>query len=159
MKEAVGQTECASTSAVLAATAASGINITAEELRLLDEIICWPADGHGGAIPVADVLARPSLLADAPPRGVPPGINCTVQQWCDGDECTDICAPGSVVLPLWLANAVMQQTRLVQALPLCFATLLGTHNSAITLADGYGNLDLHFQNFLKYIKCVWGRSG
>lgn len=52
----------------------------------------------------------------------------------------------------WLANAIRQQTRLGQALPLCYATLLGTHNSAITLADGYGNLDEHFQDFFAYIK-------
>lgn len=29
---------------------------------------------------------------------------------------------------------------------------MGTHNSAITIADGYGNLDAHFQSWFKYIK-------
>lgn len=32
------------------------------------------------------------------------------------------------------------------------ATMLGTHNSGISLADGYGNLDLHFEQYLKWIK-------
>lgn len=45
----------------------------------------------------------------------------------------------------WLAHAIKQQVKLVQGLPLCYATMLGTHNSAITLADGYGNLDEYFQ--------------
>lgn len=147
------QANCAPPAAVLNATGLAASDIRPEELRFLEEEICWPTDGRGGAAPLADVLARhPSSLGDSSPRGVPPGVSCTVQQWCNDDVCTDICAPGSVALPPWLANAVMQQTRLVQALPLCFATLLGTHNSAITLANGYGNLDLHFQDFLKYIK-------
>ena len=59
--------------------------------------------------------------------------------------CTDVCARGSVVLEPWLAHAIKQQAKLVQSLPLCFATLLGTHNSAISLADGYGNLDEYFR--------------
>lgn len=118
-----------------------GLELSAEEEALLDDI-CWPpgatASELGAAAP--------------PPRGVPPGINCTVTQWCDGDICTDICGRGTVSLEPWLENSVMQQTRLVQSLPLCFATLLGTHNSAISLADGYGNLDAHFSQFLNYIK-------
>lgn len=47
---------------------------------------------------------------------------------------------------------ISQQTRLAQRVPLCMATMLGTHNTAITLADGYGNLDLYFEQYLKWIK-------
>ena len=46
------------------------------------------------------------------------------------------------------------QAELARRLPFCFATLLGTHNSAITLADGYGNRDEYFQQYFKWIKWV-----
>jgi hypothetical protein len=46
------------------------------------------------------------------------------------------------------------QTELARRLPLCLATLLGTHNSAITLADGYGNRDAYFQQYFRWIKWV-----
>lgn len=64
---------------------------------------------------------------------------------CQGDTCTEVCARGSVQVDRWLSHAIAQQSRLVQTLPLCYASLLGTHNSAITLADGYGALDEYFQ--------------
>lgn len=38
--------------------------------------------------------------------------------------------------------------------PLCNAVLPGTHNSGITLADGYGNLDLQYQEYFKWISWV-----
>ena len=66
--------------------------------------------------------------------------------------CTRVCARGSVALEPWLAHAVRQQARLVQSLPLCYATLLGTHNSAISLADGYGALDDVYRAYFKYIR-------
>ena len=37
---------------------------------------------------------------------------------------------------------------------MCNATLPGTHNSAITLADGYGNLDAQFQEYFAWIRWV-----
>ena len=46
------------------------------------------------------------------------------------------------------------QTELSRRLPLCMATLLGTHNSGITIADGYGNRDEHFQQYFKWIRWV-----
>jgi uncharacterized protein YnzC (UPF0291/DUF896 family) len=39
-------------------------------------------------------------------------------------------------------------------MPFCLAALLGTHNSAITLADGFGNRDEYFQEYFKWIKWV-----
>lgn len=59
--------------------------------------------------------------------------------------CTDVCAAGTVEIERWLANAIRLQAGLMQRLPFCLSTLLGTHNSAISLADGYGNLDPYFQ--------------
>lgn len=125
----------------------AGLSLTDAERELLD-YICWPPEGleAGGG---GDGVAAPPLLR----RGVPAGVNCTATQWCDsGDVCTEVCARGSVQVEPWLAHAIRQQSRLVQTLPLCWASLLGTHNSAITLADGYGNLDEYFRGFFKYIK-------
>lgn len=124
----------------------AGLNLTAEEQELL-QFICWPEAGE--AAPGEGLLGAPVV---ALPRGVPAGVNCTVVPWCDGDICTEVCERGSVQLEAWLSHAIKQQTKLVQTLPLCYATLLGTHNSAISLADGYGNLDDYFQGFFKYIR-------
>jgi len=41
---------------------------------------------------------------------------------------------------------------------MCNATLPGTHNSAIDLADGYGNLDAQFQEYFVWIKWVVSSS-
>ena len=46
------------------------------------------------------------------------------------------------------------QAQLSRRLPLCLATLLGTHNSGITIADGYGNRDEYFQEYFKWIRWV-----
>jgi len=46
------------------------------------------------------------------------------------------------------------QAELSRRLPLCMATLLGTHNSGISIADGYGNRDEHFQQYFKWIRWV-----
>ena len=37
-------------------------------------------------------------------------------------------------------------------MPLCYSSMLGTHNSGITLADGYGTLDPYFQKYFEWIK-------
>jgi hypothetical protein len=124
-----------------------GLSLTAAERELL-QYICWPPEGLQAGEGGGGVAAPPLLR-----RGVPAGVNCTVTQWCDGsDVCTEVCTRGSVQVEPWLAHAIRQQSRLVQTLPLCWASLLGTHNSAITLADGYGNLDEYFRGFFKYIK-------
>ena len=60
------------------------------------------------------------------------------------------CAPNSV------DNVV--QWAINRKLPLCKAVLPGTHNSGISLADGYGNLDLQFQDYFKWISWVVSRS-
>ena len=46
------------------------------------------------------------------------------------------------------------QNELAKRLPFCYAALLGTHNSGITIADGYGNLDARFQQYFKWIRWV-----
>jgi len=46
----------------------------------------------------------------------------------------------------------LSQNALMRRLPFCYATMLGTHNSGITLADGYGTLDPYFQKYFEWIK-------
>ena len=46
------------------------------------------------------------------------------------------------------------QLAITRNLSFCYATLPGTHNSGITLADGYGNLDPQFQEYFKWIRWV-----
>ena len=53
-----------------------------------------------------------------------------------------------------LLDAYALQLELSKRLPLCYATLLGTHNSGISLADGYGNLDLAYQHYFRWISWV-----
>lgn len=48
----------------------------------------------------------------------------------------------------------MLKLELSRRLPLCYASLLGTHNSGISLADGYGNLDLAYQHYFRWISWV-----
>ena len=47
------------------------------------------------------------------------------------------------------------QARLSRAMPFCFSQLLGSHNSGISLANGYGNLDPYFQG----VGGCWGAGG
>ncbi len=75
---------------------------------------------------------------------------------CDGDVCTEVCKAGSVVVEHWLATAARLQARLARQLPLCYATLLGTHNSGISLANGYGNLDPYFQQASGWPRSLMG---
>lgn len=114
----------------------AGLDLNAEERELLPHI-CW----HDDLVHTLNFR-----------RGIPPGVNCSAVQWCDGDVCSEVCARGSVRLERWLSAALRTQARLARSLPLCYAHLLGTHNSGITLADGYGNLDPYYQSFFSYIK-------
>lgn len=85
--------------------------------------------------------------------GIPADTICNPTKWCDDNGvCTTVCARGSVQVEPWLAAATRLQAQLARTLPFCFTTMLGTHNSAITLADGYGNLDPVYQSLFKYIK-------
>ena len=50
------------------------------------------------------------------------------------------------------------QWALSRQLSMCDATIPGSHNSAIDLADGYGNLDSQFQQYFAWIKWVVSSS-
>eukprot|EP00198_Chlamydomonas_reinhardtii_P002266 XP_001691602.1 predicted protein [Chlamydomonas reinhardtii] len=80
--------------------------------------------------------------------GIPEGVDCDPVERCDSrNVCARVCARGSVRLDPWLQQAVAYQ-------PLCLAQLLGTHNSAITLADGYGMHDELYTSYLRYLNLV-----
>jgi hypothetical protein len=53
---------------------------------------------------------------------------------------------------LCVCALALWQLQLAGRLPLCLAQYRGTHNSGITLADGYGNLDPYFERYFKWIK-------
>ena len=50
------------------------------------------------------------------------------------------------------------QNALARKLPFCYATMLGTHNSGITLADGYGTMDPYFQKYFEWVKFAVSHS-
>lgn len=111
--------------------------------------LCW----RGADALQADRTAPP-LRAPSPPDS----INCTLTDWCDAaGRCTSVCARGSVVIDPWLSHALSTQRALASRLPFCYAPFLGTHNSAITLADGYGARDPDFQALFSWVR--WVREG
>ena len=111
--------------------------------------LCWLGEEE-----VAAAAEAPLAVAS----GIPPGLNCTAADWCDSKgRCTSVCARGSVTVDPWLAHALATQRALGNSLPFCDAPLLGTHNSAITLADGYGALDPAFRELFAWVR--WARGG
>jgi hypothetical protein len=84
-------------------------------------------------------------------RGIPEGVKCENTEWCDDTWCTTVCKRGTVHVPSWLQHAHKFQHKLSASLPFCYSSWLGSHNSAITLADGYGNLDPVYESMFEYI--------
>ncbi|CAK0733927.1 hypothetical protein CVIRNUC_000356 [Coccomyxa viridis] len=126
------------------------VNLTSEQLSLLPSI-CWHEELEEAKLEGLRELEKRS--------GIPAGVQCAKTQWCDDmGLCTEVCARGSVEVVPWLRNAIKTQAQLSRRLPLCLATLLGTHNSGITIADGYGNRDEYFQQYFKWIRWVSSSS-
>nr|CCA24181.1 conserved hypothetical protein [Albugo laibachii Nc14]CCA26548.1 conserved hypothetical protein [Albugo laibachii Nc14] len=71
------------------------------------------------------------------------GTTCKLVSECNDAEtmCTQVCASGSLQINDWLRRTLAYQRALTYKAPLCEAQLPGTHNSAITLSDGYGLRD------------------
>ncbi|TDH67391.1 hypothetical protein CCR75_001869 [Bremia lactucae] len=72
--------------------------------------------------------------------------DCEKTDKCSQDKsvCSKVCKRGSVVVPNWLQSTLAYQRNLANKKPFCFAQIPATHNSAITLADGFGNRDQLF---------------
>lgn len=80
--------------------------------------------------------------------GVPPNVSCTPRLACWNfsvphfdNVCARVCERGSVVVPPWLAGSLRVQLALSRTRGVCWQQWAGSHNSAISLADGYGVLD------------------
>ena len=75
---------------------------------------------------------------------------CTLVEKCSGDKSvsSQVCERGSVIVPEWLKSSLDYQRNLAFSGPICLAQLPASHNSAITLADGFGNRDQLFNKNL-----------
>ncbi|ETL92314.1 hypothetical protein F441_09638 [Phytophthora nicotianae CJ01A1] len=90
------------------------------------------------------------------PGGKNPGKNdlidtdCKLVDKCSGDKsvCSQVCDRGSVAVPEWLKSTLAYQRNLAFSGPFCYAQIPASHNSAITLADGFGNRDQLFNKNL-----------
>lgn len=72
----------------------------------------------------------------------PKGVACTKVDVCDSKKvCSSVCSPGSVKIAPWAARALTYQRNASYDKSLCYTELPATHNSATTLARGYGNRD------------------
>jgi len=95
---------------------------------------------------------------DAVPDLVPIDVKCDKLKRCDKKGvCAMVCQHGSVQVPAWLQKALKLQRKLAYRRNFCSATLPGTHNSAITVADGYGVEDHVFEGYLHYFS--WFKTG
>lgn len=98
------------------------------------------------------------LLKAEVPDTVPEDVKCEKIKHCDRHNvCVVTCKRGSVHMDTWLQNALRVQRQLAYGRTLCSAQLPGTHNSAITMADGYGAEDHVFEGYLRYIS--WLKHG
>lgn len=120
------------------------VQLTEDERVLAGRHVCLPVDG---SVPGGSNAAIRTTR-----RGVPPNVECEEVEWCDDTACSTICKRGSVQVSEWLREAHRLQHRLSASLPLCYSSWFGTHNSAITLADGYGNLDPLYESMFDYVK-------
>ncbi|KAE8878724.1 hypothetical protein PF005_g13379 [Phytophthora fragariae] len=73
-------------------------------------------------------------------------ITCTMVDKCNsaGTVCSSVCEKGTATVSSWLNQTLAYQRSLAFSGKLCYAQIPSTHNSAITLADGYGNRDQLF---------------
>lgn len=68
----------------------------------------------------------------------PDNTICTRHQICNGIMCKDVCEIGSVQIDPFVSEALAFQRALQLHEPLMKTTLIGTHNSAISQAYGFG---------------------
>ncbi|KAG7401333.1 hypothetical protein PHYBOEH_001749 [Phytophthora boehmeriae] len=81
-------------------------------------------------------------------------ITCTMVDKCNsaGTVCSSVCEKGTASVSLWLNQTLSYERDLAFSGKLCYAQVPATHNSAITLADGYGNRDQLFNANLNSAK-------
>ncbi|GAX74849.1 hypothetical protein CEUSTIGMA_g2295.t1 [Chlamydomonas eustigma] len=90
-------------------------------------------------------------------NGIPEGLKCVEVPWCDSSGvCSRVCQRGSVKLDPWFKWAMQYQLRMSDKLPMCLSQALATHNSGISIADGYGNRDRIYSNYLAWLDVLGG---
>lgn len=83
-----------------------------------------------------------SSAVQAAKTAQPKGVACTKVNVCDSKKvCSSVCSPGSVTIAPWAARALTYQRNASYDKSLCYTELPATHNSATTIARGYGNRD------------------
>lgn len=90
---------------------------------------------------IAELALGDTLRLRSP---LPEDVECSREDWCDaaGRVCVSRCARGTVAVSPWLQHAIRTNDRFgAEADSMCNASLAATHNSAITLADGFGARD------------------
>ncbi len=71
--------------------------------------------------------------------GLPDNIICNRIKICDKyNICNDICEEGSLYIDPWLKSTITYQNNLLHKKNICNGQLLGSHNSGISMAYGYG---------------------
>ncbi|CAI5743839.1 unnamed protein product [Peronospora destructor] len=107
---------------------------------------------------VQDSAQFKTQILDIVPDLVPPDVKCDKIKRCDQKGiCAIVCKHGSVQMDRWLQKALQLQRKLTYRRNFCSASLPGTHNSAINLADGYGVEDHVFEGYLRYFS--WFKKG
>ncbi|KAF1331312.1 hypothetical protein FI667_g4450, partial [Globisporangium splendens] len=113
----------------------------------------------------ASKCTNPSYMIPQFTKTIAPGTNkpgknslvdvtCTKVQKCDaaGTTCSEVCQKGTASVSTWLNQTLAYQRKLTYKGPICYAQIPSTHNSAITLADGFGNRDQLFNLNLNPLK-------
>lgn len=121
----------------------SKFNLTREEGEFVSTRVCFSSHLDTSSVNHIHQETR---------HGIPPGVRCEPKEWCDSGSCTTVCQRGTVEVDDWLKRAHKLQNTLAASIPFCYSSWLGTHNSAITLADGYGNLDPVYQSMFDSVR-------
>lgn len=96
-------------------------------------------------LPTSSAAPTTSSAAVAAKTATAKNVTCTRVSVCDTDDvCSSVCSEGTVEIAPSNARALTYQRNLTYAHSLCYAELPATHNSATTLARGYGNRDQLF---------------
>ncbi|KAG3200540.1 hypothetical protein JG687_00009647 [Phytophthora cactorum] len=106
----------------------------------------WTDTCSDPAYLIAQQTATRTPGTDDPGKNDIEDITCTMVDKCNsaGTVCSSVCEKGTASISSWLNQTLAYQRNLAFSGQLCYAQIPSTHNSAITLADGYGNRDQLF---------------
>jgi hypothetical protein len=85
-------------------------------------------------------------------------VTCTRVKTCmslDSDVCAYVCKDGSIQPDAWTSYALTTQRKLQYDVPLNYVSLPGSHNSAITLANGYGLAEGPLNDLMHLVNADW----